>query len=183
MPAIRHRLAVTEDLPTNLDNGSKLYDEELEEAVHRFQKRHRLPIGDLASKTLAAMNVPVKARIDQIRVNMERTRWITRDVKPTQVVVNIAAARELGGTAALVQVDEQPYLLKPMNCPHHCRIYASDLHSYKELPIRFAEFGTVYRYEQSGELHGLTRVRGFTQDDAHLFVMPYQLEDVPCRFM
>ena len=91
VPAIRHRLAVTEDLPTNLDNGSKLYDEELEKAVHRFQKRHRLPVGDLASKTLAAMNVPVKTRIDQIRVNMERTRWITRDVKPTQVVVNIAA--------------------------------------------------------------------------------------------
>ncbi len=91
VPAIRHRFAVTEDLPTSLDNGSKLYDEELEKAVHRFQKRHRLPVGDLASKTLAAMNVPVKARIDQIRVNMERTRWITRDVEPTQVVVNIAA--------------------------------------------------------------------------------------------
>jgi len=89
--AIRHRLAITEDLPSSLDNGNKLYDEELEKAVHRFQKRHRLPVGDLASKTITAMNVPVERRIDQIRVNMERARWITRDVKPTQVVVNIAA--------------------------------------------------------------------------------------------
>ena len=64
-----------------------------------------------------------------------------------------------------------------MNCPHHCEIYKSQPRSYRDLPIRFAEFGTVYRYEQSGELHGLTRVRGFTQDDAHLFCMPEQLKD------
>ncbi len=71
----------------------------------------------------------------------------------------------------------EEYLLKPMNCPHHCEIYRTKPRSYKDLPIRFAEFGTVYRYEQSGELHGLTRVRGFTQDDAHLFVRPDQLLD------
>jgi len=71
----------------------------------------------------------------------------------------------------------EEYLLKPMNCPHHCEIYKSKPRSYKDLPVRFAEFGTVYRYEQSGELHGLTRVRGFTQDDAHLFVTPDQLVD------
>jgi threonyl-tRNA synthetase len=71
----------------------------------------------------------------------------------------------------------EEFLLKPMNCPHHCEIYKSTPRSYKDLPIRFAEFGTVYRYEQSGELHGLTRVRGFTQDDAHLFCMPEQLKD------
>ena len=59
-----------------------------------------------------------------------------------------------------------------MNCPHHCEIYSSQNWSYKDLPIRYAEFGTVYRYEQSGELQGLTRVRGFTQDDAHIFVLP-----------
>ena len=64
-----------------------------------------------------------------------------------------------------------------MNCPHHCEIYRTKPRSYKDLPLRFAEFGTVYRYEQSGELHGLTRVRGFTQDDAHLFVRPDQLLD------
>ncbi len=72
-------------------------------------------------------------------------------------------------------VEGEEYLLRPMNCPHHCEIYKSKPRSYKELPVRMAEFGTVYRYEQSGELHGLTRVRGFTQDDAHLFVRPDQL--------
>ncbi len=71
----------------------------------------------------------------------------------------------------------EEYLLKPMNCPHHCEIYKSSPRSYRDLPIRFAEFGTVYRYEQSGELHGLTRVRGFTQDDAHLFCTPDQLKE------
>lgn len=70
----------------------------------------------------------------------------------------------------------EEYLLKPMNCPHHCEIYKWQPHSYKELPIRLAEFGTVYRYEQSGELHGLTRVRGFTQDDAHIFCRPGQVK-------
>ncbi len=70
----------------------------------------------------------------------------------------------------------EEFLLKPMNCPHHCEIYNAKPFSYKELPKRYAEFGTVYRYEQSGELHGLTRVRGFTQDDAHIFCMPDQLD-------
>lgn len=73
--------------------------------------------------------------------------------------------------------DGEVFLLKPMNCPHHCEIYKSSPRSYKDLPIRYAEFGTVYRYEQSGELHGLTRVRSFTQDDAHLFCRPDQVED------
>lgn len=71
----------------------------------------------------------------------------------------------------------EEFLLKPMNCPHHCEIYKTSHRSYKDLPLRFAEFGTVYRYEQHGELHGLTRVRGFTQDDAHLFCMPNQVKD------
>jgi threonyl-tRNA synthetase len=71
----------------------------------------------------------------------------------------------------------EEFLLKPMNCPHHCEIFKSRPRSYKELPTRLAEFGTVYRYEQSGELHGLTRVRGFTQDDAHIFCTPDQLKD------
>lgn len=72
--------------------------------------------------------------------------------------------------------EDEEFLLKPMNCPHHCEIYKSAPWSYKDLPKRYAEFGTVYRYEQSGELHGLTRVRGFTQDDAHIFCMPEQLD-------
>ncbi len=75
----------------------------------------------------------------------------------------------------------EEYLLKPMNCPHHCEIYRSKPRSYRDLPLRFAEFGTVYRYEQSGELHGLTRVRGFTQDDAHLFCRQDQIKDEFCK--
>jgi threonyl-tRNA synthetase len=71
----------------------------------------------------------------------------------------------------------EEFMLKPMNCPHHCEIYKSAPRSYKDLPVRYAEFGTVYRYEQSGELHGLTRVRGFTQDDAHLFCRPDQVKE------
>ena len=74
-------------------------------------------------------------------------------------------------------IEGEQFFLKPMNCPHHCEIYKSKPRSYKDLPIRLAEFGTVYRYEQSGELHGLTRVRGFTQDDAHIFCRPDQLKD------
>jgi threonyl-tRNA synthetase len=72
---------------------------------------------------------------------------------------------------------KEEFLLKPMNCPHHCEIYKLSPRSYKDLPVRYAEFGTVYRFEQSGELHGLTRVRGFTQDDAHIFCTPDQLKD------
>jgi threonyl-tRNA synthetase len=75
----------------------------------------------------------------------------------------------------------EEFFLKPMNCPHHCEIYAHKHRSYKDLPLRFAEFGTVYRYEQSGELHGLTRVRGFTQDDAHIFCTSDQLEEEFCK--
>ncbi len=73
--------------------------------------------------------------------------------------------------------DGEEFLLKPMNCPHHCEIYKAQPWSYRDLPVRYAEFGTVYRYEQSGELHGLTRVRGFTQDDAHIFCTPEQLDE------
>ena len=76
-----------------------------------------------------------------------------------------------------MEVDDQQYYLKPMNCPFHIQIYRSALHSYRELPLRFAELGTVYRYERSGVLHGLMRVRGFTQDDAHIFCTPDQVED------
>ncbi|MGY8923106.1 MAG: threonine--tRNA ligase, partial [Flavobacteriales bacterium] len=77
----------------------------------------------------------------------------------------------------LTPAEGEEFLLKPMNCPHHCEIYNAKPWSYRDLPKRYAEFGTVYRYEQSGELHGLTRVRGFTQDDAHIFCMPNQLDN------
>ncbi len=79
--------------------------------------------------------------------------------------------------------EDEEYMLKPMNCPHHCEIFAWQPRSYKELPIRIAEFGTVYRYEQSGELHGLTRVRSFTQDDAHIFCRPDQVKEEFMRVM
>src|SRR5439155_17943688 len=72
--------------------------------------------------------------------------------------------------------EQEGYLLKPMNCPHHIQIYKAEPRSYRDLPVRLAEFGTVYRYEQTGELSGMTRLRGFTQDDAHLFIIPEQIE-------
>jgi threonyl-tRNA synthetase len=81
----------------------------------------------------------------------------------------------------LTPQENEEFFLKPMNCPHHCEIFKSKPHSYKDLPVRFAEFGTVYRYEQSGELHGLTRVRGFTQDDAHIFCTPDQVKNEFCN--
>lgn len=81
------------------------------------------------------------------------------------------------GMYAPIEVEEQEYYLKPMNCPFHIQIYKSGIRSYRDLPLRFAEFGTVYRYERSGVLHGLMRVRGFTQDDAHLFCRPDQMEE------
>ena len=77
----------------------------------------------------------------------------------------------------------EEYMLKPMNCPHHCEIFKTFPRSYRDLPLRLAEFGTVYRYEQTGELHGLTRVRGFTQDDAHIFCAPEQIKDEFCKVM
>jgi L,D-transpeptidase YcbB len=91
VPAIRHRLAISEDLRKEFDNGSDAYDEELQRAVEHFQKRHRLPVGDLGRLTLDAMNVPVGKRIDQIRLNLERARWILRDVPKRLVLVNVAA--------------------------------------------------------------------------------------------
>ncbi|MDQ3049170.1 MAG: threonine--tRNA ligase, partial [Bacteroidota bacterium] len=77
--------------------------------------------------------------------------------------------------------EDEEFFLKPMNCPHHCEIYKTSPKSYKDLPVRYSEFGTVYRYEQAGELHGLTRVRGFTQDDAHLFCRPDQVKEEFCK--
>lgn len=97
--------------------------------------------------------------------------------------VTIAAYQEATAmperAAALLSwlVNQEGYLLKPMNCPHHIQIYKAEPRSYRDLPVRLAEFGTVYRYEQTGELSGMTRVRGFTQDDAHLFVTPEQVEE------
>ncbi|MEZ7982345.1 MAG: hypothetical protein QMC32_01335 [Cytophagales bacterium] len=76
-----------------------------------------------------------------------------------------------------INTKNEQFLIKPMNCPHHCEIYKNKIRSYKDLPIRLAEFGNVYRYEKHGELHGLIRTRGFTQDDAHIFCRPDQVKD------
>src|SRR5262249_24365722 len=90
--------------------------------------------------------------------------------------------KEAASTAQKIEVlsewmkEHEGYLVKPMNCPHHIQIYKAEPRSYRDLPVRLAEFGTVYRFEQTGELNGMTRVRGFTQDDAHLFVTPDQIE-------
>jgi len=92
-----------------------------------------------------------------------------------QIDASALTAEKIEGAKEILR-DEEGYLLKPMNCPHHIRIYASEPRSYRDLPVRLAEFGTVYRYEQSGEVSGLTRVRGFTQDDAHIFCTPEQLQ-------
>src|SRR5512145_1117443 len=75
-----------------------------------------------------------------------------------------------------MKIDDNDYILKPMNCPFHIKIYETALHSYRDLPLRWAELGTVYRYEKSGVLHGLLRVRGFTQDDAHIICTPAQVD-------
>ncbi|NNF04048.1 MAG: threonine--tRNA ligase [Rhodothermales bacterium] len=104
------------------------------------------------------------------RLDLFRTSGHYPYYKESQFPPMVLAGEEDSG-------EEEGYLLKPMNCPHHTQIYADSLHSYRDLPIRLAEFGTVYRFEQSGELGGLTRVRGFTQDDAHIFCTPDQVKD------
>jgi threonyl-tRNA synthetase len=91
--------------------------------------------------------------------------------------IHMAERTASAADAATKPADPEEYLLKPMNCPHHIQIFAAEPKSYRDLPVRLAEFGTVYRYEESGELNGLTRVRGFTQDDAHLFCTPEQVEE------
>ena len=99
-------------------------------------------------------------------------------IKPMQQHMSVAVlcAREiLPLLDAMAAGDIEGYMLKPMNCPHHIKIYSSQARSYRDLPLRLAEFGTVYRWEQSGEISGMTRVRGFTQDDAHLFVTEDQI--------
>ena len=112
----------------------------------------------------------------------ERSSQLNKLLEPLGELLGIEAKPGCCSQETLDQINatlarEEGYLLKPMNCPHHIRIYASEPRSYRDLPIRMAEFGTVYRYEQSGEVSGLTRVRGFTQDDAHLFCTPDQLQD------
>jgi threonyl-tRNA synthetase len=126
----------------------------------------------------------LRERLEQFLKKVQRRAGYVQVITPH--IGNVELYRTSGHLAKYGKDSFQPistpiegeqFLLKPMNCPHHCEIYKTRPKSYKDLPLRIAEFGTVYRYEQSGELHGLTRVRGFTQDDAHIFCTPEQLKD------
>jgi len=126
----------------------------------------------------------LRERLEQFLKKVQRRAGYVQVITPH--IGNVELYRTSGHLAKYGKDSFQPistpiegeqFLLKPMNCPHHCEVYKTRPKSYKDLPLRIAEFGTVYRYEQSGELHGLTRVRGFTQDDAHIFCTPDQLKD------
>jgi threonyl-tRNA synthetase len=138
---------VGKGLPLWKPNGAVLRD-----TLERFLRAEQIQAGYLPVVT------PHIAKVDIYRTSGHYPYYADSQYKP-------------------IDVDGEEFLLRPMNCPHHIEIYRSEAHSYRDLPIRLAEFGTVYRYEQSGELTGLTRVRGFTVDDAHLFVRPDQLEE------
>jgi threonyl-tRNA synthetase len=169
--------------------------DELQDYLHRLEEAkrrdHRVmgeKLGLFTFSNLVGKGLPLwKPKGATLRDTLER--WL-RDVQidngyepvATPHIGNLNLYRTSGhypyykdSQFSPIQVDEDEYMLKPMNCPHHIMIYKSEMRSYRDLPVRYAEFGTVYRYEQSGELHGLTRVRGFTVDDAHLFVTPNQL--------
>src|SRR5690606_36403013 len=130
----------------------------------------------------------LRERLEQFLKNVQRkygyTQVITPHIGQKELYVTSGHYAKYGQDSFQpihTPVEGEEFLLKPMNCPHHCEIYKNKPHSYKELPIRMAEFGTVYRYEQSGELHGLTRVHGFTQADAHIFCTPEQLKEEFCK--
>ncbi len=169
--------------------------EDLQDYLHRLEEAkkrdHRIlgeKLGLFTISQLVGKGLPLwKPKGAIIRDTLER--WLRQtllDAGYEPVVTPHIGSIELYKTSghypyysdsqyAPIDVDDEQFLLKPMNCPHHIMIYKSEMRSYRDLPLRMAEFGTVYRYEKSGELHGLTRVRGFTQDDAHLFVTPDQL--------
>jgi threonyl-tRNA synthetase len=152
--------------------------------------QHRLAAGALGDSpeqemaqfmALAHFHVPGYAEANSPETRLEAVHRfvlsILRDMEIDIPAYHAAKDFQERARALLMWLTEQEgYLLKPMNCPHHIQIYKAQPHSYRDLPVRLAEFGTVYRYEQTGELSGMTRVRGFTQDDAHLFITPEQIE-------
>jgi len=166
------------------------YLELLEEAKKRDHRRIGQEIGLFTFSQLVGKGLPLwKPKGAVLRDLLER---FLRDVQLSRgyepiLTPHIARVRlfETSGhypyykdsQYSPFEVEGELFMLKPMNCPHHIQIYKDELRSYRDLPVRYAEFGTVYRYEKSGELHGLTRVRGFTQDDAHIFCTPEQLEE------
>ena len=184
------RAQLTRVYGTAWENGAQLqeYLQQLEEAKRRDHRVLGERLGLFTISPLVGKGLPLfKPRGAILRDTLER--WL-RDVQIERgyepVITPHIGRLELYETSGHypfysdsqyepLRVDDERFLLKPMNCPHHVMIYKSEPRSYRDLPQRYAEFGTVYRYEQSGELHGLTRVRGFTVDDAHLFVTPEQL--------
>ncbi len=166
------------------------YLERLEEAKARDHRKIGVELGLFAFSQKVGKGLPLwKPRGARVRDTLERFLYeeqLRRGYEPvvTPHIANLSLYETSGHYPYYadsqydpIDVDGEMFMLKPMNCPHHIEIYKSDPHSYRDLPLRLTEFGTVYRYEQSGELTGLTRVRGFTVDDAHLFVTPEQLLD------
>jgi len=132
----------------------------------------------------AALRERLQAFLQRVQVKAGYLPVVTPHIGNKQLYITSGHYEKYGKDSfqpIRTPAEGEEFFLKPMNCPHHCEIYKSRPRSYKDLPLRFAEFGTVYRYEQSGELHGLTRVRGFTQDDAHLFCRPDQVKDEFCK--
>jgi threonyl-tRNA synthetase len=174
------------------NNELKEYLEMLEEAKKRDHRRLGKELGLFAFSEKVGKGLPLwlpkgamlRDRLEQFLKKVQKRYGyepvITPHIGQKELYVTSGHYAKYGEDSfqpILTPVENEEFLLKPMNCPHHCEIYKTEPRSYKDLPIRFAEFGTVYRYEQSGELHGLTRVRGFTQDDAHIFCMPEQVKD------
>jgi len=168
----------------------KKYLKQIEEAKKRDHKKLGRELGIfMIDSELVGPGLPIwLPKGTQIRRRLEefmRNELVKRDYQEviTPHIANVKIYEKSGhypyyqdSQFSPMDVDEDKYMLKPMNCPHHHRIYANEMRSYRELPLRLAEFGSVYRYEQSGELNGLSRVRGFTQDDAHIYCMNSQLK-------
>lgn len=165
-----------------------LYQHPAAQAIDLLQ--HRIAAGDLSPEKeiemekfleQASLSIPgyaeAKAQAEKLAIVDAFARDLLVKFQITIPAYEKATERDDRGKALLGWLENQEgYLLKPMNCPHHIQIYKAERRSYRDLPLRLAEFGTVYRYEQTGELSGMTRVRGFTQDDAHLFITPDQVE-------
>src|SRR5437879_849756 len=166
-PMYFHPLALALDLAYYRLNAGEL-DEHKEQEIGQYLKlAHFRPVGYEEAKTteekLQSVHQGVLNLLKAYRIDLPD-------------YVNAKAHADRAKALGTWLQEQEGYLLKPMNCPHHIQIYKAQPRSYRDLPVRLAEFGTVYRYEQTGELSGMTRVRGFTQDDAHLFITPEQIE-------
>jgi threonyl-tRNA synthetase len=167
-PMFQHPAASALDLAQHRLAAGRL-DDEAERAMAGYMKLTRLDIPDYvkaatADDRLQAVHGYILGILEAFRIDLPGYREATTSAERARILLDWLMTQE-------------GHLLKPMNCPHHIQIYKAEPRSYRDLPVRLAEFGTVYRYEQTGELSGMTRVRGFTQDDAHLFITPEQIRD------